>query len=120
MADRTVCDFYVPFDVAPYADAWAQANRFRLKSIDPDGARRYQRGDGIVTGVMLAVVRQAGPAVRIETWIHATLVARIGALFLIRENMSVESGGVRGVLPRKTCREAVNKLLLQLGQQPIP
>jgi hypothetical protein len=119
MADRTTRDFQVGFDVAPYADAWAGATHFSLRSVDPDGTRHYQRGEGILTGSMMTTIRQQGPAVHLETWIHANLLARIGALFLIPANMSVESGGVKGMLPRKMCREAVNKLLAQLGQSQI-
>lgn len=119
MADRTVRDFQVPFAVAPVADAWAAANHFGLKLVEPDGSRHYGRGEGILTGQMFCVVRQFGPHVRVEAWIHARLVARISAAFLIPTDMSVEPGGIKGSLPRKICREAVNKLLAQLGQPPI-
>jgi hypothetical protein len=119
MADRSVRDFQVPFAVAPAADAWASANHFGLSFVEPDGSRHYQRGEGILTGQMFCVVRQSGPNVRIEAWIHARLLARISALFLIPTDMSVEPGGMKGSLPRKICRDAVNKLLAQLGQPPI-
>jgi hypothetical protein len=33
--------------------------------------------------------------------------------------MSIESGGLKGVLPRSMARDSVNKLLAQLGQPPI-
>jgi hypothetical protein len=33
--------------------------------------------------------------------------------------MGIESGGVRGVLPRNMARNSVNVLLAQLGQPPI-
>jgi hypothetical protein len=46
-------------------------------------------------------------------------VARLCALFLIPTDMSIESGGVKGVLPRTMARNAVNNLLAQLGQPPI-
>ena len=120
MADRTIRDFQCAFDVAPYADAWANAHHFGLRSVDPNGSRTYQRGEGILTGSMHTIVRQAGTYVRVESWIHANLVARACALFLIPANLSVESGGVRGALPRKICRDAVNQLLTQLGQPLIP
>jgi hypothetical protein len=119
VAEYTVRDFQVSGDIAAFADAWAQANHFGV-SVDADGTRRYQRGQGFLTGIMFCTVRQTGPYIRVVAWIHATLVARICALFLIPTNMSVESGGVRGVLPRSMCRNAVNQLLVQLGQQPIP
>ena len=120
MAERTIRDFQCNYDVAPYADAWANATHFALQSVDPDGSRTYQRGEGILTGSMHAIVRQSGTYVRVEAWIHANLVARTFALFLIPANMSVESGGVRGVLPRKMCRDAVNQLLTQFSQPLIP
>jgi hypothetical protein len=119
MAARTIRDFQVGFDVAPVVDAWAQANHYGFRGVSPDGTRNYQRGNGLLTGAMPLTVRQAGPAVHLEAWIHATLVARIGALFLIPTDMGIESGGVRGILPRNMARDAVNKLLAQLSQPPI-
>ena len=120
MAEKTIRDFQVAVDVAPLADAWAKDNHFGLREVQPDGTRRYQRGSGILTGIMLTSVRQQGKDVHLEAWIHATLVARISALFLIPANLGIESGGIKGALPRKMARDAVDKLLAQLGQPPIP
>jgi hypothetical protein len=119
MAARTVRDFQVGFDVAPLVDAWAQANHYGFRGVSPDGTRNYQRGNGLVTGSMPFTIRQYGPSVHLEAWIHATLAARICALFLIPSDMSIESGGVRGVIPRSMARDSVNRLLGQLGQPPI-
>jgi hypothetical protein len=119
MAARTVRDFQVGFDIGPIADAWAQSNHYGFRGMSPDGTRNYQRGNGILTGAMPLTIRQYGPAVHLEGWIHATLVARLCALFLIPTDMGIESGGVKGVLPRSMARGAVNKLLAQLGQPPI-
>ena len=119
MATRTVRDFQVGFDVAPIVDAWAQSNHYGFRGVGPDGSRTYQRGNGIVTGAMPLTIRQNGPSVHLEAWIHATLAARLCALFLIPTDMSIESGGVKGVLPRTMARSAVNNLLAQLGQPPI-
>jgi hypothetical protein len=119
VAQRSIRDFQVPFEVAPIADAWASANGFALDEVEPDGSRHYVRGSGLLTGQMMCVVRQSGQHVRVEGFIHARLSARIGALFLIPENKSIAPGGIVGVLPRTMCRDAVNKLLAQLGQPPI-
>jgi hypothetical protein len=119
VAERSIRDFQVPFEVAPIADAWASANGFALDEVELDGSRRYVRGSGLLTGQMMCVVRQSGRQVRVEGFIHARLAARIGALFLIPENKSIAPGGIVGVLPRTICRDAVNKLLAQLGQPPI-
>jgi len=119
MAARTLRDFQVGFDVTPAVDAWAQANHYGFRGVSPDGTRNYQRGNGLLTGAMPLTVRQNGPAVHLEAWIHANLVARIRALFLIPTDMGIESGGVRGILPRSMARDSVNKLLAQLGQESI-
>jgi hypothetical protein len=33
--------------------------------------------------------------------------------------MAVDGGGFRGRIPRKRAKESVNKLLAQLGQEPL-
>ena len=119
MAARTVRDFQVGVDIAPLVDAWAQSHHYGARGVSPDGTRNYQRGNGLLTGAMPLTIRQNGPAVHLEAWIHATLVARICALFLIPTDMSIDSGGLKGVLPRSIARTAVNNLLAQLGQSPI-
>jgi hypothetical protein len=119
MAQRSIRDFQVPFVVAQVADAWASANGFSLNEVEPDGSRQYVRGSGLLTGQMMCVVRQFGPHVRVEAYIHARMAARISALFLIPEDKSIEPGGFMGALPRKICRDAVDRLLAQLGQPPI-
>jgi hypothetical protein len=119
MAARTVRDFQVGFDITPLVDAWAASNHYGFRGVSPDGTRSYQRGNGILTGAMPMSIRQAGTGVHLEAWIHATLVARMCALFLIPTDMAIESGGIRGVLPRSMARDSVNKLLTQLGQPPI-
>jgi len=119
VAERSIRDFQAPYAVAPIADAWAGANGFALSLVEADGSRHYVRGSGLLTGQMMCVVRQFGTQVRIEAYIHARLAARISALFLIPEEKSVEPGGFMGALPRKICRDAVDKLLGQLGQPPI-
>jgi hypothetical protein len=43
----------------------------------------------------------------------------MGALFLIPAEMGIESGGIKGALPRSMARNSVNKLLAQLDQPPI-
>jgi hypothetical protein len=119
MSSRTIRDFQVGFDISQAVDGWAAANHYALRSVLSDGTRCYQRGNGILTGAMPLTIRQAGSAVHLEAWIHANLWARVGALFLVPADMAIESGGVRGVLPRSIARTAVNQLLAFLGQPPI-
>lgn len=119
MAARTVRDFQVGFDMTPMVNAWAGPNHYGFRGLSPDGTRNYQRGSGILTGAMPLTIRQTGADVHLEAWIHSTLVARIGALFLIPADMGIESGGFKGALPRSIARNAVNKLISELGQPPI-
>jgi hypothetical protein len=119
MSSRTIRDFQVGGDITPVVDAWAQANHYGFRGVSPDGTRNYQRGNGLLTGPMPLSVRQTGSSVHIEAWIHATLLARIAALFLIPPDMGIESGGFKGVLPRSISRNSVNVLLAQLNQPPI-
>jgi len=65
-------------------------------------------------------VRQENQEINIEAWISANLFVRIMSLFILPAEMGIESGGFRAVLPRSIARTAVNKLLAQLGQPPIP
>ena len=69
---------------------------------------------------MMAEISQVEGRVRVEAWIRANIIARASALFLIPAEMEIESGGLRGVVPRRIARNAVNHLLATLGQAPIP
>jgi hypothetical protein len=118
MNPRTIRDFEYSGDVRPLVDAWAPEDNFRL--IDATGPKRvYQRGYGFWTAPVKLEVSQQGSRVHLETWVHLNLLVRIMALFILPKQMGVESGGFRGVLPRKIGRNAVNRLLAKLQQQPI-
>jgi hypothetical protein len=119
MDSKTVRDFNVNGDVTAIADSWASSSNFKLMVVDPDGTRRYQRGHGLMVNAQHANLRQAGPQVHLEVWTHATLLDRIASFGMLPANMAVESGGMRGMIPRKKARESVNQLLAQLGQPPI-
>ncbi|HJX67472.1 MAG TPA: hypothetical protein VJ258_01965 [Candidatus Limnocylindrales bacterium] len=119
MESKTVRDFQVNGDVTAIADAWASANNFKLRVVDPDGTRRYQRGQGLMVNAQHASLRQSGSDVHLEAWTHATLLDRIAVLGTMPANMAVDGGGFRGRIPRKRAKESVNKLLAQLGQEPL-
>jgi len=119
MNAQTVRDFALAGDVTAFLDAWARDNNFDLRAVDPDGTRRYQRGHGLMVHAQHLTLRQVGPQVHLEAWTHATLLDRVASLGMLPANMGVESGGLKGVLPRKVARDAVNKLLIPLGQAPI-
>jgi len=118
MNPRTVRDFEYSGDSGPIMESWAAENGFRL--LDGTGpARLFQRGHGFWTAPIRLEASQAGSKVHLETWVPVNLLVRAMALFTLPKQMGVESGGFRGVLPRKIGRQAVNKLLEKLGQPPV-
>ena len=118
MNARTIRDFSISSDIWPSVDKWAAEASFRLKESTPT-SRLYQRGYGLLTAPMMVGLTQQGGKVRLEAWIAANFLARLGALFLIPAEMGIESGGFKAVVPRNIARGAVNKLLERLGQSPI-
>ena len=118
MNPRTIRDFDYSGDIRPVVDFWAQENGFRLVDGGPP-KRLFQRGHGFWTAPVKLEALQEGSKVHLEAWVHVSFMVRLMALFMLPKQMGVESGGFRGVLPRKIGRQAVNKLLQQLGQQPI-
>ena len=119
MATRTELRFSSPTDIWPIVDQWAVENKYKLKG--SAGAERvYQKGTGLGVAPMMLKVRSENQETSMEAWVAANLLARIFSLFILPAEMGIESGGFRAVLPRSIARTAVNKLLAQLGQQPIP
>jgi hypothetical protein len=118
MTKRTVGAFAWDGDFWAVVETWAQKNGFRLKR--SDGAERtYQKGTGFLVAPMMFKAKRDARNVEIEAWVRANLFVRIMALFILPREMGVESGGFRGVLPRKIARNAVNELLSGLGRPPI-
>ena len=118
MNPHTVRDFEYSGDVRPIVDSWVAENGFRL--IEETGpARVLQRGHGFWTAPVRLQISQEGSRIHLETWIPVNFFVRLMALFVLPKQMGVESGGFRGVLPRKIGREKANKLLTALGQPAI-
>ncbi len=118
MNPRTIKDFESSGDIRPIVDAWASENGFRI--LDGNGpARLFQRGRGFWTAPVRLQALQEGSRVHLEAWVKVSFMVRLMALFILPKQMSLESGGFRGVLPRKIGRQRVNALLEKLGQPPI-
>jgi hypothetical protein len=118
MIKRTNISFQLSADVWPSIERWASANGFNRKvSAGPE--RLYQKGVGFLVAPMMLSVQQANGQVALEAWIRCNLFVRIFSFFILPAEMGIESGGVRGVLPRKIARNAVNRLLQDLGQPLI-
>jgi hypothetical protein len=118
MTKRTSISFQSGDSIWPTVEKWAAENGY--KPVAQDGnVRTFQKGVGFLVAPMMLSLSQNGDAVTGEAWIRAGLFVRIFALFLLPPEMGLESGGFKGVLPRKIARNAVNKLLAELGAPPI-
>jgi hypothetical protein len=118
MEKRAVRDFEVSGDLMPYLADWAKQNNYHFKRSE-GSAHIYQRGTGFLTAPMMFQASQEGSHVHIEAWVRGTFFARLGSLFILPAEMTIASGGSRGVIPRKMARGDVNKFLEGLQQPPI-
>jgi hypothetical protein len=100
-------------------EQWALAESYKLQT--SSGAERlYQKGSGFLVAPMMLHLRPEGTQTVMQAWISANLLVRAFALFLLPAEMGIASGGLKGFLPRKIARTAVNKLLTQLQLPVIP
>ena len=120
MNTRTVVDFKVEQDIWPVIEQWAQAENFGFKEALSPSARLYQRGSGFLTAPMRFMADIRDGRVHMEMWVYTPFFNRLFAFFLVPEEMGVESGGFKLVLPRNMARQSFNKLLAHLQQAPIP
>lgn len=119
MTKRTQISFRPNGDVWPLIESWAGANGF-LHRGSQDPGKLYQKGTGFLVAPTMLSIRQENGALTLEVWIQCNLFTRIMSLFILPAEMGIESGGFKGVLPRKLARDTVNGLLHQLGQPLIP
>ena len=119
MKPETVINFDHDGDIAPIVKAWASEEGYKEKNRN-DGYVTYKKGTGFLVAPMFFAFRQNGRKVEAKAWIYANFIARLGSLFILPKFMHVDSGGFRGVVPRKMGRAAVNRLLERLKQAPIP
>ena len=118
MRKSTLVRFRYDGDIWPIVEKWARENRFRLK--DAAGSdRTYQKGIGVLVAPMMLKVGNDDQETTLEAWIRVNKFVRMRSLFILPCEMSIDSGGFRAVAPRRIARNAVNKLLNQLGQSPI-
>jgi hypothetical protein len=118
MTKRTIREFQKSDDIWKIIDTWAMENDYKIKS-QSESTRLYQRGMGFLTAPMMIEITQKGSKKHLEAWISVNFIVRMFSLFIVPEEMGIESGGLRLILPRNIAREAVNKLLNKLGQSPI-
>lgn len=118
MNSRTICDFSAPGNIWPDVERWAKAEGFDLIEEKGD-LRRFQKGNGWIVLPTMLEIRQTDTNVHLEAWVYGSLFNRIVTLFLLPEEITIESGGVRALIPRSIARDSINNLLKHFGQQLI-
>jgi hypothetical protein len=118
MNSRTIRDFTVPTNIWPAVERWAQTEGFRI--LEDGGTKRlYQKGFGLLILPTKLEISQTDHDVHLEAWIHGALINRIFSLFLLPAEITIESGGIKAVIPRTISRDTVNRLMIQLAQPLI-
>ena len=117
---RTAVSFPLHGDPWPTIAAWAQRHRFLPREPQSPAQRLFQNGSGFWTAPMKTLFTIEGHQVHLQAWVHTPLFSRIMALFLLPQEMGIQSGGFKGAVPRSMARKAVNELLAQVGAAPIP
>ncbi|MBK6751941.1 MAG: hypothetical protein KA956_03745 [Pyrinomonadaceae bacterium] len=118
MNSRTIRQFSVPTNIWPAVERWAVSEGFNLIE-DLGEKRRYQKGNGWIVLPTKLEITQNEAGVHLEVWVYGSLFNRIFTLFLLPEEITIESGGVRALIPRSIARDSVNRLLVQLAQPLI-
>jgi len=119
MNSRTILRFKSAGDIWPIVNRWASQNGYKLKqSVGRECL--FQKGIGFWVAPMMLKVKQENQETIIEAWVRANLFVRISSLFILPAEMEIASGGLKAVIPRNMARKAVNTLLAQLNQPPIP
>lgn len=119
---RTSVTFTIGGDPWKVIETWAQRHRYRLREPvegTPPAVRVYQKGSGLLTAPARARFSVEDDRVQLQAWVHVPLLARITSLFLLPQEMGIQSGGFRGAVPRTMARNSINDLLSQVGAPPV-
>jgi hypothetical protein len=119
MKPETTMSFEHAGEFAPVVTQWAKDEGYRHKGV-VDGYETFQKGYGILVAPMMFAYRQDGRKVQAKAWVPCNLLVRILSLFILPSSMGIESGGFRGVAPRRIARGTVNRLLERIKQPAIP
>ncbi len=119
MKRRTVCEFSYSGDLWSIVQRWAGQAGFIER--EKEGSRRLYRkgGWGILMAPAFLEIRQTKGRVVLEAWVKADVFLILSFLTGQKPETAIESGGLTAAVPRKSAREAVNRLLVQLNQPPI-
>jgi hypothetical protein len=118
MTARTHVSFLSAANVWPAVERWSNIEDASMKA-SAASERLDQKGRGLLVAPMMYSFRQEGDQVAVEAWVRCNTLVRLCSLFILPSEMGIESGGFKGVLPRKIAREALNRLLQQFGAPAV-
>ena len=116
---RTAVTFTVSGNPWEVIAAWAKRHRYQLREPQTETVRLYQKGTGMLAAPRKAQFTLADDRVHLQAWVHVPLLARIVSLFLLPQEMGIQSGGFRAAVPRTMARDAINDLLAQVGASQV-
>ena len=115
---RTVRDFPYSGDIWPMIESWADQTGF-VELEKASNRRFYRKGGGLLMAPAFLEIRHGGGRVTLEAWVKADFFLILNFLAGQKPETAIDSGGLTAAVPRKRARQAVNQLLMRLGQQPI-
>jgi hypothetical protein len=119
MNRRTVRDFSYTEDLWPIVESWAAQTGFVEREKSPNRRLYRKGGGGLVMAPAFLEIRREGRKVSLEAWVKADALLILSFLAGQKPEMAIESGALTAAFPRKRAREAVNQLLIRLGQKLI-
>ena len=98
-AARAIREFRTDQDVWKVLDSWARETGYQLIE-GAEGRGLYQKGIGLLVAPMKLEVRTTGDLVHLEAWVHVPFISRLMSLFILPDEITVESGdeGIRFLL----------------------
>jgi hypothetical protein len=115
---RAVRDFSVTADPWPVIQQWASEHNYIPVEQAPDVVS-FKKGIGFWVAPRHVSIANRQGAVHLEAWVSAGFFMRLMSLFILPPEITIASGGMKAVVPRKMAKADVNKLLERLGQAPI-
>jgi hypothetical protein len=115
MKARTEIDFDFTGDAQKVVEEWASVHGYVFKE-KVDDAHIYQRGMGFWTAPIRLAGSQHGEHVHLEAYVYAPFLNRLMSLFLVPEEIQIESGGFVASIPRAMARKDINELLQKFNQ----
>lgn len=118
MKKRTVREFTYSPDLWPLVDNWAVTAGFTLETKE-ESFRVYSKGRWLFLAPTHLEIRQDGERVILQAWVKAQYYMLMALLSGKPTEGGLESGGLSAWVQRMRAREAVNRLLVSLGQRLI-